>query len=121
MSNKQFHIEEHLLNYTDISGIDLPNLLEKKQFLIIKGFYPMEPLRKKLDEINNTFSSTGDQYFTGELTHKNKNFQRFDIGNFPSKNPKCMRVKSFFPWNTTFPFEDIIEKMKNFRNENGGR
>jgi hypothetical protein len=105
------------INYSDLQSKDFDQSLLKAPILIIKNFFSADYIVENLSVIKKSFSAENDCYNTGELRVGMQNFQRFDIGNFPSKNPKCFRMFSLFMWSECSILKDGINRMIDFRDD----
>ena len=117
MSSSDWSNFVEVISYSDAGNRNLGQCTSNVPILVVKNFLSADYISKNLRIIENSFSAANDCYTTGELTVGMPNFQRFDIGNYPSKNPKCLRAFTLFPWEKNSTFRSGVDKMISFRDE----
>ena len=113
-------LSNNAVEIIDISDVGEKNLHEfatNSAVLVVKNFLSPDYISKNLNKMRNKFSPENDCYNTGPLKIGMPNFQRFDMGNHPSKNPKCLRAFTLFTWGKDTAFKVGIEKMIRFRDK----
>ena len=105
------------IDFSDVGGKNLSQCVENSSILVLKNFLSTDYISENLEKIKKGFSPENDCYSTGPLRVGMPNFQRFDMGNHPSKNPKCLRAFTFFTWEKNSIFKEGIDKMTQFRDK----
>ncbi|MEK9627524.1 MAG: hypothetical protein VW455_00735 [Nitrospinota bacterium] len=116
MSEKLLNLIE-MIDVSEIGERNLSHCATNSSILVVKNFLSADYISKNLNEIKNNFLPENDCYKTGPLKVGMPNFQRFDMGNHPSKNPKCLRAFTLFTWAENSAFKDGVNKMMQFRDE----
>jgi hypothetical protein len=117
MSSLDFSNVVETIDFSDVEGKNLSQCMVNLPILVVKNFLSADYISENLKKIKENFSPENDCYSTGPLRVGMPNFQRFDMGNHPSKNPKCLRAFTFFNWEKSSIFKEGINKMAQFRDK----